>query len=117
LLPNQFGCQISEVYNDSDLAGAYIGIRKNHTVRIDSYNGGDLYNFVQIDLAHQVAPLFAILIVDLIFTVSSHTTQAGGISQLGHTTEEQHLTLTTCQMHPQNTLDNLPQLPTPPTLI
>ena len=61
-LPNQFGCQIFEVYNGSDLAGAYVGICENHTGQIDLYNGSDLAKFVQIDLAHQVAPLFVLLI-------------------------------------------------------
>ena len=78
LLPNRFGCQIFEVYNGSDLAGAYVGICENHTGQIDLYNGSDLAKFVQIDLAHQVAPLFVLLIVDLSFLQyhTVHTTQA-----------------------------------------
>jgi hypothetical protein len=104
------------VYNGSDLAGPYVGIRENHTGQIDSYNGIDLAKFVQIDLAHQVAPLFVILIVDLMFSKlatrtsilsgRSSTTKASNISpqRPGRCTD------------PQNTLNNLPQLPTPPTL-
>jgi hypothetical protein len=55
------------VYNGSDLAGAYVGILENHTSQIDLYNGSNLANFVQIDLEHQVAPLFVLFIVDLSF--------------------------------------------------
>ncbi len=69
------------MYNGSNLVGSYVGICKNHTGQIDSYNGSDLEKNVQIDLAQQVTPLFVILIVDLIFTVSSHITQAGDTSQ------------------------------------
>ena len=78
LLPNRFGCQIFEVYNGSDLAGAYVGICENHTGQIDLYNGSNLANFVQIDLAHQVAPLFVLLLVDLSFLQyhTTHTTHA-----------------------------------------
>ncbi len=78
LLPNRFGCQISEVYNGGNLAGAYVGICENHTGQIDLYNGGNLANFGQINLAHQVAPLFVLLILDVSFLQyhTAHTAQA-----------------------------------------
>jgi hypothetical protein len=64
------------VYNGSDLAGPFVGIHETHTGQIDSYNSSNLAKFVQINLA-----------LDLIFTVSSHTTQAGDTSQPVHTTK------------------------------
>jgi hypothetical protein len=106
-LPNQFGCQIFEVYNGSDLAGAYVGICENHTGQIDLYNGSDLAKFVQIDLAHQVAPLFVLLIVITPLSPSH-------LSQPTHPSQQQ-LTTTTRHTTPNNTLHNFAQLPTPPT--
>ena len=99
------------MYNGSDLAGPYIGIRENHTGQIDSYNGIDLAKFVQIDLAHQVAPLFVILIVDLMFSKlatriyilfgRSSTTKASNISTT--TTWEMHRPTKHTQQSPPTT--------------
>ena len=56
----RFGCQINQVYNGSKLAGVHIAIHEHHTGQIDLYNGSDLNNFVQINLAHQKGQIFVI---------------------------------------------------------
>ena len=59
-----------------DLDQVYVGIRENHTGKKVLDFGRDLVHFGPNLLAIKMAPIFVILVADLSFLPTSHTTQA-----------------------------------------
>jgi hypothetical protein len=65
-----------DLVSGRDLDRVNVGIRENHTSQKDFDSGRDLVHFGPNLFGSQMAPIFGILVAELSFLPTSHTTQA-----------------------------------------
>jgi hypothetical protein len=65
-----------DLVSGRDLDRVHVGICENHTSKIDLDSGRDLVHFGPNLFGSQMTPIFVILVADLSFLPTSHTTQA-----------------------------------------